>query len=1307
MATHENTPQENTQDENSQSTSGAAGDGSESNPFLATLAADTFAGSAGADWVSYASSTRGISVNLDTDPATVSSGWAAGDRLTGINNLIGSDHNDNLLGNSDANILRGGAGRDYLVGGAGADTLDGGQGEADAALYHLASDGVRVDLSRTEAQQDFDGSHGFASNGNDAVGDILSGIEDLWGSTHADWFTGDDGENRIYGNAGNDRLEGGGGNDTLSGGAGVDSYVFEANFGLDTIQSDADGGKLYFRGATALGDFVFERTDNGDVIVSLGADSVTILSSAYADGRYTLYYGVGDLALGELRVATSEDETTRGTDGNDFLAGTRGADILYGLQGDDRLDGGAGNDILYGGEGSDTLYGGAGNDILYGDGGDGGNSPASGQEHDDGIRGYNAVVPSGTSNDDILNGDEGDDILYGLAGNDTLNGDEGDDTLVGGTGTDTYVFGAGDGTDTVTDDGGKIVFEQETNGGSVDVGIVEYTFTRPDATGAAVTLTVRDSDGNTLNVIKFTTYPSAGYDFTTRIGGVDTAIPASSLVVPPRVGSENNPFLATADADSFAGSVGADWVSYAGSTSRVSVNLSTDPATVSEGWAAGDRLSGINNLIGSNHGDTLTGNDDSNILRGGAGADTLEGGVGDDILEGGAGDDTYVFGAGDGDDIIQNDEAGQEILYFKDAAGLADFAFARRAGGSRYDDVVITITINQNSDSVTIKGNSFGNGVYGVYYGASNEFLGKLHISEDIGSTLVGGADKDWLMGLKGDDRLTGNAGDDRLEGGAGNDYLYGDAGEDTLYGGAGNDILIGGAGADTYIFNTGDGTDTVTDDGGNIVFDQGTNNDDYDDATYNFIRADGGRGEAVTLTVRDRDGNVLNVLEFASDPSSDYAFSTLDASGSETPISDSLLVFPLGSEDYPFMATAGADTFVGSTGKDWVSYAGSDTWVVVDLSTTPATVSRGWAAGDKLTGINNIIGSNYNDRLTGNSGDNILRGGRSQDTFYGSAGDDILDGGSGQDAVNYWNFDKGIRIDLSLTTAQEDFDETNGFAPNMNDAVGDTLIDIEVVYGSDHADWLTGDDNSNRFISYDGNDRLEGGAGNDYLGGYNGDDTLYGGDGNDVLDGGRGADFIVGGRGVDTAYYGRDTARGVRVDLTLTGRQQDFDGTHGFTANGNAAVGDFLYDIENIVGTVRADWLKGNNGDNTFTAGRGNDRLEGGGGADTYVFSVRHGAEDTIRDVAGDTMTLQFLDGYYGSYESADFNSGNINRVGNNLEITIDKDSTDNSLDKVTIVNAYDTDSSTGTGNAAFTINIEYGRYAFTEVTNEFWHTL
>ena len=68
------------------------------------------------------------------DPATEdeiedNTNGAAGDRLGGIENLTGSDHNDVLVGDTNANTLMGGGGNDMLTGGAGDDKLHGGAGD--------------------------------------------------------------------------------------------------------------------------------------------------------------------------------------------------------------------------------------------------------------------------------------------------------------------------------------------------------------------------------------------------------------------------------------------------------------------------------------------------------------------------------------------------------------------------------------------------------------------------------------------------------------------------------------------------------------------------------------------------------------------------------------------------------------------------------------------------------------------------------------------------------------------------------------------------------------------------------------------------------------------------------------------------------------------------------------------------------------------------------------------------------------------------------------------------------------------------
>lgn len=99
------------------------------------------------------------------------------------------------------------------------------------------------------------------------------------------------------------------------------------------------------------------------------------------------------------------------------------------------------------------------------------------------------------------------------------------------------------------------------------------------------------------------------------------------------------------------GGAGQDTVSYANSGSGVRVGLSVTTAQATLG-SGSDTLISIENLIGSNFGDTLTGNAGANAINAGAGADVLTGGAGNDTLTGGSGDDTFIFDAAKGNSNI-------------------------------------------------------------------------------------------------------------------------------------------------------------------------------------------------------------------------------------------------------------------------------------------------------------------------------------------------------------------------------------------------------------------------------------------------------------------------------------------------------------------------------------------------------------------------------------------------------------------------------------------------------------------------------
>ncbi len=1153
------------------------GDGSENNPFLATAVGEDFSEAAGADWVSYGSSvTEGVMINLGANPITATGTFALGDTFTGINNLIGSGQADTLTGNAEANTLRGGAGEFT-------DTLSGGDGD--------------------------------------------------------------------------DILEGGEGDDILAGGEGADTYLFGAGDGTDTITDD--GGTIVFWQDTgndyngASYTFVRGQGDAVTLTVKGSADNIinTIEFTSYPSGGFDFYTRSGstDTAIDASLLVVPPKVVGDGSENNPFLA-TAATDGFTGSGDNDWVsyENLAGVDIDLS---TTTVLTGINNLI----GSDTAGDTFTGNENANTLRGGAGEFT------DTLSGGDGNDILEGGAGDDTLEGGAGADTLEGGEGADTYVFGAGDGTDTITDDGGKIVFLQGTGN---DYNGASYTFVRGQ--GDAVTLTVKGSADNIINTIEFTSYPSAGFDFFTRSGSTDSPIDSSLLVVPDKLteagdGSEGNPFLATADANPFTGSGDNDWVSYESSvTEGVMINLGASPITATGTFALGDTFTGINNLIGSGQADTLTGNAEANTLRGGAGefTDTLSGGAGNDILEGGAGNDilaggadadTYLFGAGDGTDTITDD--GGTIVFLQGTGNDyngASYTFVRGQGDA------VTLTVKGSADNIinTIEFTSYPSGGFDFFTrsgsadteidaaslvvppkvvgdgsegnpfeatAAADSFTGSgdndwvsyenlagvdidlstttvlTGINNLIGSdtagdtftgngnantlrggagdftdTLSGGAGNDILEGGEGDDELNGGAGDDTLEGGAGVDTLEGGAGDDTLNGGAGADILEGGEGADTYLFNAGDGTDTINDDGGKIVFLQGTNNNAYDGAIYIFSYVNGN----VRLRVITQGGSgTANTIDFTTYPSA-YTFYTRSGDTDTEIDADSILLptFQDGSEDNPYLATADTDILMAGSavGEDWLSFAGSDATegVTIDLGTLVdgvATASGGWAAGDKLTGFNNLIGSNQGDRLTGNAEDNTLRGraeddylyggagndklygdegidnlfgndgddtlygGAGKDTLEGGAGADMLDGGAngvgadGGDEASYSNSAEGVRVDLSEAGAQADFEANSyGFAVNQGgDAVGDTLTNIENIRGSDNNDWLTGDDHTNRLFGGIGNDRLEGNAGNDTLNGGEGDDTLIGGAGNNNLNGDAGDDTLQGGAGKDTLSGG------------------------------------------------------------------------------------------------------------------------------------------------------------------------------------------
>ena len=296
-----------------------------------------------------------------------------------------------------------------------------------------------------------------------------------------------------------------------------------------------------------------------------------------------------------------------------------------------------------------------------------------------------------------------------------------------------------------------------------------------------------------------------------------------------------------------------------------------------------------------------------------------------------------------------------------------------------------------------------------------------------------------------------------------------------------------------------------------------------------------------------------------------------------------------LGGDDL-LSGGAGGDSIDGGAGSDTLTYEKSAEAIALDL--TSGTGSKGDAFADAIRNVENVIGSAFDDTISGDGGANRLSGGEGNDTLEGQGGDDTLVGGAGGDSL-----DGGAGLDIASYEASASAVTVNlatGSAAD-GDAAGDTLVDIEGVTGSAFGDTLTGDGTANRLSGMAGDDILTGADGDDTLLGGDGADTLVGGDGENLLEGGSGADSLDGGLDQDTASY-RGSSEAVSVNLAAG------------TASGGDALNDTLTSIENLEGSGHADSLVGNSeanrlsglfGDDSLYGGEGSDVLEGGGGSD------------------------------------------------------------------------------------------------------------
>jgi Ca2+-binding RTX toxin-like protein len=318
--------------------------------------ADKLDGGDGMDTADYSASLAGVYVSLTTGKGSL--GDASGDTYISIENVNGSRFADRIYGTDADNVFRGNDGDDQLHGGGGANQLFGGAG------IDLLTSGGGSDLLDGGADADwlYGGGGGDRLYGG-------GGVDQLWGEDGNDFLRGDAGADIINGGLGTDRAEyttsAIGVTVNLTAGSASDGDVLT---GIEDVYGSAYNDIVY---GSAGANVLFGYNGNDQLLGLAGNDNLTAQA-----GDDALFCGEGDdFAFGgdggDGLFGEEGNDTLYGGNGDDYLSGGDANDLIRGDAGNDQIEAGAGNDIVVLGAGDDDFRLGLGDDRVlfnYGNG---------------------------------------------------------------------------------------------------------------------------------------------------------------------------------------------------------------------------------------------------------------------------------------------------------------------------------------------------------------------------------------------------------------------------------------------------------------------------------------------------------------------------------------------------------------------------------------------------------------------------------------------------------------------------------------------------------------------------------------------------------------------------------------------------------------------------------------------------------------------------------------------------------------------------------------------------------------------------
>ncbi len=912
----------------------------------------------------------------------------------------------------------------------------------------------------------------------------------------------------------------------------------------------------------------------------LGSNNKPVIGTMVADRLTTTYTG------GVVYGRGGNDVISGGDDRADRLYGGSGNDALYGNSRNDELYGGDGDDMLYGGEGDDKLVGGAGRDYLAGGVGDDtyvwDDVNLTSEIHENAGEGSDTIQASVDLDlgkfGSIENGQLTSNATLTLTGNDVgnrLSGNGHGSRLVGLGGDDVYVI---NGPDAVIEEIGGGYDTIQTSLSvlqlAVNVEAVVSMGSGLQLTGNGLNNELRgDAGDNVMYGLAGDDLLHAGMGNDTLSGGRGNDLlyggGGNDTYVFNRGDGEDTIIHGLVDVTSQTGTLlfGSDVSSRQLWFSRSSDNLvveivGTDDRITLKNWyttqayrldriLAGDgvALYEVDGLVQamaiyraahpafSPHvGFEIP---DDALLRSALSAASVPPGTvvqgppqGTPVantMQGTAGDDLYYVDHRD-DKIVEALDSGVDTVYVFSQA-LAALPYYQMPANIENGRILGSI-------GMSLWGNELANILYagdgddniiGSYGDPSNDTVSYQYAKSAVTLNLTfdsyapevtGGSGKDDLLYI------------DNAIGSGYNDTMTGNAMANILDGSSGADRMAGGNGDDTY----------VVENPGDVVVE--TLNAGIDTVNSWLL--------GYTLTDNVENARILQL--------------------GKTWLTGNVL-------DNVIYASQDSNVIDGAGGNDTVSYETMTSAVVVSLDLASAQQTGG-SGNDTLISIENLIGSRFDDVLTGNAGSNRLDGGLGADTMRGGlgndtyvvenshdvvieladggvdtvllsvdqytlgqnienvqilstgktsltgnaldnridagAGDNVIDGAAGMDIVSYANATAGVVLDLALATIQ-----ATGGSGN------DTLLNIENLEGSQFADMLRGNNQANT---------LHGEADNDWLLGFEGDDVLSGGDGDDTLEGGFGNDIYLFGRGDDSDRIAENDATPGNTDIVRFG---------------------------------------------------------------------------------------------------------------------------------------------------------------------------